>query len=176
MANRKSDYVEDDHMYRRILVALDGGAAAEASLEQAILIAQASDAEVEVIFVLDISAPFLDIAGADPVRMAENLTTAAEGVLAAAATKLDRARVRFTTCLSGRSGIQQGIAETIAAEADAWSADLIAMGNNGNHGPSGPRMGEIVRKVMARTRQPLLLARAQLDRNHAPSEVHRRAG
>lgn len=155
-------------MYRRILVALDGGAAAEAALEQAILIAQASDAEVEVIFVLDISAPFLDVTGADPVRMAEDLTTAAEGVLAAAATQLDRAGVRFTTSLSGKSGIHKGIAEAIAAEAEAWSVDLIAMGNNGYHGTSGPRMGETVRKVMARTSQPLLLARAPANSGPAP--------
>jgi nucleotide-binding universal stress UspA family protein len=155
-------------MYRRILAALDGGAASETALEQAILIAQASDAKVEVIFVLDDSAPFLDVTSADPVRMAEDLTTAGEGVLAAAATRLDRAGVRFTTCLSGKSGIQQGIAETIAAEADAWSVDLIAMGNNGCRGTSGPRMGEIVRKVMARTSRPLLLARAQADRGSAP--------
>lgn len=156
-------------MYRRILVALDGGAASEAALEQAILIAQASNADVEVIYVLDNNGPFLDVTNADPVQMAENLTTAGEGVLAAAATRLDRAGVRFTTTfLSGKSGIQQDVAEAITAEADAWAADLIAMGNNGHHGASHPRMGEIARKVRARTTQPLLLARAPANGGRAP--------
>ncbi|CAG9186747.1 universal stress protein [Cupriavidus pinatubonensis] len=166
--HREFDYSENDNMHRRILVALDGGAASEAALEQAILIAQASDAEIEVIFVLDNSGPFLDATNADPVRMAENLTTAGEGVLAAAATRLDRAGVRFTTFLSGKSGSHQDVAEAITAEADAWSVDMIAMGNNGYHGASHPRMGEIARKVMARTTQPLLLARAPANGGQAP--------
>lgn len=47
-------------MYQRILVALDGGAASETALDHAILLARATGAEVEGVFVVDDSSPFLD--------------------------------------------------------------------------------------------------------------------
>ncbi|WP_439682524.1 hypothetical protein MNJPNG_09695 [Cupriavidus oxalaticus] len=47
-------------MYQRILVAMDGGAASELALDQAMLIARAADAEVEVIYVVDDRSPFME--------------------------------------------------------------------------------------------------------------------
>lgn len=155
-------------MYRRILVALDGGEASLVALDHAIVIAQATGAEVEVMSVVDESAPFLEMMGTDPVQLAEYLKTAGEGVLAAAATRLDRAGVRYVTRLLGKYEPQQDIAATIVAEADAWPADLIAMGDNGHRGLTRPHVSSIVREVMALSSQPLFLARPRTRSNNAP--------
>uniref|UniRef100_UPI003F4917F4 universal stress protein n=1 Tax=Cupriavidus yeoncheonensis TaxID=1462994 RepID=UPI003F4917F4 len=155
-------------MYHRILVALDGGAASDVALDHAIVIAQATGAEVEVMSVVDESAAFLDMMGTDPVRLAEDLETAGEGVLAAAATRLDRAGVRYITRLLGKHEAQHDIAATIVAEADAWPADLIAMGDGGQCGITHPRISSVVREVMALSSQPLLLARPRTCSKSAP--------
>ncbi|WER44717.1 universal stress protein [Cupriavidus sp. WKF15] len=155
-------------MYHRILVALDGGEASDVALDHAIVIAQATGAEVEVMSVVDESAPFLDMMGTDPVRLAQDLATAGEGVVAAAATRLNRAGVRYVTRLLGKHATQQDIAATIVAEADDWLADLIVMGDNGHRGITRPRISSVVREVMALSSQPLLLARSRRCSEPAP--------
>lgn len=146
-------------MYQRILVALDGGRASEAALDHAIALAQATGAEVEAVFVIDDSSPFLDVTGMDPVRLAEDLATAAESVLSAAANRLGRAGVRHSTRLLGKHMIQDDIATTIVAEAGAWPADLIVLGTHGRLGARRLIMGSVSRGVMTQTNLPVLLVR-----------------
>ena len=160
-------------MYQRILVALDGGAASETALDHAIQLARATGAEVEGVFVVDDSSPFLDVTGLDPVRLVEDLTTAGESVLSAAATRLDRAGVPHATCLLGKHEIQDDIATTIVAEANGWQADLIVMGSHGRSGARRMIMGSVASGVMAQTSLPVLLARQQSEPGdgHARSDV-----
>jgi len=148
-------------MYERILVALDGGKSSEAALEQAIGIARDTGAELEAVFVVDDSSPFLDVTGMDPVRLVEDLTMAGESVLSAAATRLSRAGVRHKTRLLIKHMIQDDLATTIADEANAWPADLIVMGTHGRHGARRLIMGSVSQGVIAQTKAPVLLVRRQ---------------
>lgn len=146
-------------MFQRILVALDGGAASEAALSHAILLAQAMAAEVEAIFVLNDARPFLDVTDIDPVRSVEDLTTAAEGVLSAAATRLDRAGVPYATRLLTQHQVHEDIATAIVAEANGWLADLIVMGSHERHGDQHLPSTGIAWSVMDGTKIPVLLAK-----------------
>ncbi|CAG9166576.1 universal stress protein [Cupriavidus respiraculi] len=147
-------------MYQRILVAMDGGAASELALEQAMVIARAANAQVEVVHVVDDRSPFLDVTGLDPVRLIEDLTTAGESVLAGAAGRLAAARLRHQTALLGRPMVEGDIAVTIAAEANGWGADLIAMGTHGRRGMRRLVMGSVAQGVVAQANAPVLLVRA----------------
>ncbi|RDK06403.1 universal stress protein [Cupriavidus lacunae] len=148
-------------MYQRILVAMDGGAASELALEQAIVIALAADAEVEVVHVVDDRSPFLDVTGLDPVRLIEDLSTAGESVLASAASRLAAARVRHETRLLGKPMVEGDIAATIAAEANGWGADLVVMGTHGRRGVRRLIMGSVARGVITQAVGPVLLVRAE---------------
>ncbi|WP_455289131.1 universal stress protein [Cupriavidus necator] len=147
-------------MYQRILVAMDGGAASELALEQAMIIALAADAEVEVVHVVDDRSPFLDVSNLDPVRLIEDLTTAGESVLAAA-SRLAAARIRHVTRLLGKPLIDGDIAATIAAEANGWGADLVVMGTHGRRGVRRLVMGSVARNVITLAVAPILLVRAE---------------
>lgn len=148
-------------MYHRILVAMDGGAASELALDHAMVIAQACEAEVEVVYVVDDRSPFMDVTGLDPVRLVEDITTAGESVLAAARGRLAAGHVRHTTRLLGKPMVQDDIAMTIATEANAWGADLIVMGTHGRQGVRRLVMGSVARGVLAGALAPVLLVRAQ---------------
>lgn len=148
-------------MYQRILVAMDGGAASELALEQAMIIALAADGEVEVVHVVDDRSPFLDVSNLDPVRLIEDLTTAGESVLAAAASRLAAARIRHVTRLLGKPLIDGDIAATIAAEANGWGADLVVMGTHGRRGVRRLVMGSVARSVITLAVAPILLVRAE---------------
>jgi nucleotide-binding universal stress UspA family protein len=148
-------------MYQRILVAMDGGAASERALEQAMVIALAANAEVEVIHVVDDRSPFLDVTGLDAVRLIEDLTTAGESVLASAASRLAAARIRHVTRLLGKPLVDDDIAATIATEANGWRADLVAMGTHGRRGVRRLAMGSVAQGVIAQTVAPVLLVRAE---------------
>ncbi|MBB3010055.1 universal stress protein [Cupriavidus alkaliphilus] len=148
-------------MYHRILVAMDGGAASELALDQAMVIAQACDAEVEVVYVIDDRSPFMDVAGLDPVRLVEDLTIAGESVLAAARGRLAAGHVRHVTRLLGKPMVEGDIAMTIATEANAWGADLIVMGTHGRKGVRRLVMGSVARGVLAEALAPVLLVRTQ---------------
>lgn len=147
-------------MYQRILVAMDGGAASELALEQAMVIARAADAQVEVVHVVDDRSPFMDVTGLDPVRLIEDLATAGESVLAGAAGRLAMAGVRHQTALLGRPMVDGDIAATIAREANAWGADLVAMGTHGRRGMRRLLMGSVAQGVIAQTHAPVMLVRA----------------
>lgn len=148
-------------MYHRILVAMDGGAASELALDHAMVIAQACEAEVEVVYVVDDRSPFMDVTGLDPVRLMEDLTTAGESVLAAARGRLATGHVRHATRLLGKPMVQEDIAMTIATEANGWGADLIVMGTHGRQGVRRLVMGSVARGVLAEALAPVLLVRAQ---------------
>ncbi|PVY80465.1 MULTISPECIES: universal stress protein [Cupriavidus] len=148
-------------MYHRILVAMDGGAASELALDQAMVIAQACEAEVEVVYVVDDRSPFMDVTGLDPVRLVEDLTTAGDSVLAAARGRLAAGHVRHATRLLGKPMVQGDIAMTIATEANAWGADLIVMGTHGRQGVRRLVMGSVARGVLAEALAPVLLVRTQ---------------
>ena len=159
-------------MYQRILVALDGGTASEAALDDAIPLAQAVGAEVEVIYVVDDSSPFLDVMGMDPIRLIDDLAMVGESVLSAAANKLGRAGVRYCTRLLSKHMIQDDIATTIVAEAAGWPADLIVMGTHGRRGARRLIMGSVSRGVMAQTNLPVLLVCQGRDGIHSPILSH----
>jgi nucleotide-binding universal stress UspA family protein len=148
-------------MYQRILVAMDGGAASELALEQAMIIALAANAEVEVVHVVDDRSPFLDISNLDPVRLIEDLTTAGESVLAAAASRLAAAGIRHVTRLLGKPMAEGDVATTIAAEANGWGADLVVMGTHGRRGVRRLVMGSVARSVITLAVAPVLLIRAE---------------
>ncbi|SDD84867.1 Nucleotide-binding universal stress protein, UspA family [Cupriavidus sp. YR651] len=148
-------------MYQRILVAMDGGASSELALEQAMVIARAADAEVELVHVVDDRSPFLDVTGLDPMRLVEDLTTAGERVLSGAASRLEAWHIRHATRLLGRPMVDGDIAATIAAEANGWGADLIVMGTHGRRGVRRLVMGSVARGVIAQAVAPVLLVRAE---------------
>lgn len=148
-------------MYERILVTLDGGSSSTAALAQAIVIARATGAEVEAVFVVDDSSPFLRVTGMDPVRLIEDLAMAGESVLAEASTRLTRAGVRHTTRLLSKHMIKDDIATTLAAEANAWPADLIVMGTHGRRGARRLIMGSVSQGVIAQTNAPVVLVRGE---------------
>ncbi|MBI3270344.1 MAG: universal stress protein [Planctomycetes bacterium] len=137
-------------MFKRVLVPLDGSALSEAVLPHASRIAALFGAE----FVLLRVAPPGGAAGMEAVYTESMLADECERYLHETA-----ARLRGTG-LEVRTIVRHGpVAQTIAEEAKAVAADLLAMSTHGRSGVSRWVFGSVTEKVVRLASLPTLLVR-----------------
>jgi nucleotide-binding universal stress UspA family protein len=143
---------------KRILIAVDGSAAADEAAEVGLELADEQGAQVTFVHV----TPTVELAmgsylaPAVPVE-AEHLPTAAEdGVLQrAAALAAERA---IPATIAERYG---SAAEQIAAVADELDADIVVVGSRGLGAIGRVVLGSTSREVLRRTTRPVLVVRAE---------------
>lgn len=145
-------------MYRSILVAVDGSPAADAALEQAIDLARAEGARLTLISVA--TQPRIRVVGPYYVLYAS------EDELEHEARKIvDRAEERVPEDVGVSTVIRSGpAAQRILERAEQGEHDLIVMGSRGLGYAGSLLLGSVSRAVLAHSRVPVLVARADADK------------
>jgi nucleotide-binding universal stress UspA family protein len=147
--------------YRKILVAVDGGAASNKGLREAMRIAKAEDAQLFILHVVDeypaLAALDGMMAGAPGADLVPALRAGGKRVLAraeAAARKQGlKAKALLREMLSGPA------AYPIVREAKKLGADLIVLGTHGRRGVRRLVLGSDAEQVVRTATVPVLLVR-----------------
>ena len=148
-------------MFKRILVAVDGSDVAERALEESIKLARELQAHLRVVYVVDVINISL---GADfpyPAEMSEAIARRGQELLRKAGAVASKAGIPVETGLIEIDTLGQRIPETIAADAEAWPADLIVIGTHGRRGMSHLFLGSVAEGVVRIATKPVLLVRGK---------------
>lgn len=148
--------------YRKILVAIDGSAAAAKGLREAIRLARAERARLFIVHVVDEYPAFaaLDgmMAGAPGADLVPALRAGGKRILARAAASAKKAGLPARTIL--REGLGPA-AYPIVREAKKIGADLIVLGTHGRRGVRRMVLGSDAEQVVRSAPVPVLLVRAK---------------
>lgn len=146
-------------MYKRILVPLDGSAAADRGLREAIRLARQQRATLRLLHVIDQSAM---AAYPEPGFYAPDLLEVLESrgrkLLDAASKRARKHKIRVDTFLYSRYA---RVADVIVKQARVWRADIIVLGTHGRRGMVRLLMGSDAEQVLRNSPVPVLLVRAQ---------------
>jgi nucleotide-binding universal stress UspA family protein len=146
-------------MYQRILVGVDGSAASQRGLEEALRIARQSGAEIRIVHVLGElalmagvpEAAYLDAVLAEARRGGEQVVAKARDVAKAAGVTAEAELVETV----GRS-----VGDVLADEVVRWRADLVVLGTHGRRGLRRMVLGSDAESVVRTSPAPVLLVRA----------------
>jgi nucleotide-binding universal stress UspA family protein len=147
---------EEEKMYTRMLIPLDGSKTAENVLPYGRILARTLQIPVELMEVLDIAGMASHVA-AEKTRHLDTVVTegerSSEQYLKKIASSFSDINVRCT--------VERGRPEDVIIEkAAADKTTLIAMATHGRSGMSRWLLGSIAEKVLRATSNPLLLVRA----------------
>jgi len=134
-------------MYKKVMVAIDGGQTSEQALEEAEHIANTYNAALCIIHAITSNAEADQVAGAE---------------------KLAQAKLQVNTLdvetrlleVEGESGLN-GIVEVIAAAAADWEADLLVVGTANRRGLERFVIGSVAEQLVAEISCSILLVRPQ---------------
>ncbi|MDT8363352.1 MAG: universal stress protein [Nitrosomonas sp.] len=146
-------------MYHRILVPVDGSSTAKRALQEAILLAGLTNAQVALVHI------YIDIAylvGEDCINYEELQKTvqlAGEKILTEAAQLVAQAGLMVQT--KSMVATNQKIAQAIITEAEHWEADLIVIGSHGHSGFTRLLLGSVAEGVIRRSSIPVLMIRSE---------------
>lgn len=142
-------------MFRRILIPVDGSAASDAALSEALKLAREQGATLRLVYICE---PLQYILAEGPVDLSAEVRRQGELVIAAAASMAGKAAVAAETALVETA--DRRVAEAIVEEAIRWGADLIAMGTHGRRGFEHLILGSVAEGVARRATVPVLLLRS----------------
>lgn len=148
-------------MYKRILVAVDGSETGERALAEAIRLAKEANGELRIVHAVELVNVNWDVEMPEPTEIWEWMTQSGREILRRAEAVARAAGVKFDTRLIEITTLGQRVPEAIAAEADAWPADLIVIGTHGRRGLSRLLLGSVAEGVVRVATKPVLLIRGQ---------------
>jgi len=146
-------------MYTRILVPVDGSAASEAGLVEAVRLARLSGGTLRLLHVLE-DVPYVGEAAAYG-RWPSDRRQAA---LDAGHALLERC-ASLVTELGGHAGtmlveaIGQPLQYYVAEQVDAWPAEIVVLGTHSRHGLERFIVGSDAEQIVRRSEVPVLLVR-----------------
>jgi nucleotide-binding universal stress UspA family protein len=144
--------------YRKILVAVDGSAAANKGLREAIRLAKSESARLFILHVVDEFAAFAPLDGVAPsADLVPMLKQGGEKVLAKAKALAMKSDLRPQTLL--REMLSGPAAGPIVREAKKLGADLIVLGTHGRRGVRRIVLGSDAEQVVRLASVPVLLVR-----------------
>jgi nucleotide-binding universal stress UspA family protein len=135
--------------YRRLLLATDGSEPAARATEHALALADACDARVEALYVVETRTAY-DTALVDPSEMRANLRAAGEEALAAVT---ERAEAAGVDC---RTEIATGVPATCIADR-AEAADLVVVGESGHSSLRTTLLGSTADAVVRTVETPVVV-------------------
>ena len=146
-------------MYQRILVAIDGSATATKGLQEALRLAQLTQAKVCLLHMVD---EITHVTGFETFEAYANdvlprLKAAGERVLEQGHEQARRAGVEAEERL--RMSSAERLCDVLQEQADAWGADLIVIGTHGRRGVNRMLLGSDAEQVLRTARVPVLLVR-----------------
>lgn len=148
------------HMYRRILVPVDGSTTSRLGLRHALGLAKDQGARVRVLNVVDDAAmvPMMDgYPGADIATLIDSLKAAGRIALKEAATAAARSSTAAETVMA--EAHFRPVSDAILEHAKKWRADLIVMGTHGRRGLNRLLLGSDAERVLREATVPVLLVR-----------------
>jgi nucleotide-binding universal stress UspA family protein len=148
-------------MYKKILVPVDGSAASAKGLEEAIGLAKATGATLDLAHVVDEFVIAAREAPAEWRKLSEALQESGEKVLADAETIVRKQAVPFTSEILKATG--GGAAGAIIDQAKNLSADLIVMGTHGRRGLRRLTLGSDAEMVLRSSPVPVLMVRERAE-------------
>jgi nucleotide-binding universal stress UspA family protein len=146
--------------YRKILVAVDGSAASNKGLREAIRLARAERARLFILHVVDEFQAFASLDGmvvAPGVDLVPALREGGKRVLARAKSLAEKNKLPVKTVL--REMIGGPAATPIVREARKLGADLIVLGTHGRRGVRRLVLGSDAEQVVRTASVPVLLVR-----------------
>ena len=156
VANMCMKYATENRtMYRCLLIPVDGSAAANAGLQEAIRFAGGSKAVIRIVHVVD-RLSFLQ--NLQPVQIIEEMLVGMEragrDILASARSQAAKARVPVEVAM--RKSTRGSVADTLVKEAERAKADLIVMGIHAQN-PWRVVLGGTASGVLRYSKCPVLL-------------------
>lgn len=149
-------------MYQRILVPIDGSAAAQCAVQEAVKLAS-NGVKLRLVYVVDESHS-LDLIGyrtIDYSALIEAVRQTGGRVLATAAEEALKLGITVETGLLEAPG--ERISSVIGGEADNWKADLIAIGTHSRSGLNRLLLGSVAEEVLRSASVPVLMVHADLS-------------
>jgi nucleotide-binding universal stress UspA family protein len=145
-------------MFRRMLVPVDGSAAASAALAQAIGLARESGSRLRIVHVIgEIEGIYAQAHGWDMTRVLGQLKHAATELLGSALKRAHEAGVEAETGVL--ESPDRPVWGSIVDDAVRWRADVIVIGTHGRRGISRLVMGSDAESVIRSSPVPVLTVR-----------------
>jgi len=148
-------------MFKRILVAVDGSDTAEQALLEAINLARENQARLRIVHVVDSVNLNLSTEFTQSSEIPDALTKNGREILRKAEAVARGAGIAVETRLIEIDTLGHRIPEMIAADADAWPADLIVICTHGRSGLSHLFLGSVAEGVVRVATKPVLLIRGK---------------
>jgi nucleotide-binding universal stress UspA family protein len=148
-------------MFKRILVAVDGSHTADQALQEAIKLAREMQAKLRIVHAVDTVNINLDTEFPDPAAMSDVAIEFGQKTLRNAEAVAKKSGIATETHLIEIDTLGHRIAEAIASDADAWSADLIVICTHGRKGFSRLFLGSVAEGVVRVANKPVLLIRGK---------------
>jgi len=148
-------------MFKRILVAVDGSHTAELALQEAIKLAKELQAKLRIVHAVDIVNINLGAEFPNPPEISDALIKSGQRILRKAEAVASEAGIAVETRLIEIDTLNHRIPEMIAADAEAWPADLIVICTHGRRGLSHLLLGSVAEGVVRVATKPVLLIRGK---------------
>jgi nucleotide-binding universal stress UspA family protein len=146
--------------YKRILVPVDGSSTSKAGLREAISLAKAQGATLQLVHVAD--QHYLAMMGLDSAAgmsaLMETTRSSGKDILRNAQAMARKAGVEAATVLL--ETMTGPAADPIVKQAKKWRADLIVIGTHGRRGVRKLLMGSDAEQVVRNASVPVMLVRA----------------
>jgi nucleotide-binding universal stress UspA family protein len=150
-------------MFKRILVAVDGSTTSARGLKKAIELAKNQEgAALRIVHVTDIT-PALggDSELGDIPEILDAIRRSGEQVLEQAVATAREAGIAAESKQLELDQFRLRVADMIAAEADAWQADVIVIGSHGRRGVRRLLLGSVAEGVARTASKPVLLVHGE---------------
>jgi len=144
-------------MYNRICVAIDGSAAADHALHEALRMCEAERVDILLLTIVDVRVNAAE--GVNFETLYEAWRDEAKKALDAAAATARAASIEPETNLVDTDG--KAVARTIVEGAERWRADVIVIGTHGRGGFKRLMLGSVADQVIRSSPIPVLVVRGQ---------------
>jgi nucleotide-binding universal stress UspA family protein len=148
-------------MFKRILVAVDGSPTADQALQEAIKLAKEHQAQLRIVHAVDIVNIYMGAEFVDPTEISDAITKSGQDILRKAEAVARQAEISVETRLIVIDSLGHRVPEMIAADAEAWPADLIVICTHGRSGLSHLFLGSVAEGVIRVATKPVLLIRGK---------------
>lgn len=148
-------------MFKRILVAVDGSPTADQALQEAIKLAKEHQSQLRIVHAVDIVNIYMGAESVDPTEISDALTKSGQDILRKAEAVARQAEIPVETRLILIDRLGHRVPEMIAADAQAWPADLIVICTHGRSGLSHLFLGSVAEGVIRVATKPVLLIRGK---------------
>lgn len=148
-------------MYKSILVAVDGSATGQQALKEAVRLAEGADVQLRIVHVVDDVSLSRDSKIVDTDSGSLIAHDSALDLLEQAVVTAREAGVAAESKLLKIDKLTLQTADVIAADAEAWPADLVVVGSHGRRGMRRLLLGSVAESVARIASMPVLLVRGE---------------